>query len=63
MGTKNKYAQKNFDNATFTTAKVGALGEIYWEGIAEMKDLNGNPIPCAYDISPGFAYLNSMPVG
>lgn len=60
LNPKQKYTQKILNNKTFKKAKIGVFGEIYWEGIAEMKDLEGNTIPCEYDISPDFAYIKSM---
>ena len=59
---KDKYSKKIFNEDVFSQAKIGSLGEIYWEGIAEIKDLNGKIIPCEYDISPEFAHVNSIPV-
>ena len=58
----DKYSKKICNEGIFKQAKVGSLGEIYWEGIAEIKDLNGNVIPCEYDISPEFAHMNSIPI-
>ncbi|MFK7901123.1 MAG: hypothetical protein AB8B61_10250 [Cyclobacteriaceae bacterium] len=55
-----KYANKILNSTTFPTAKIGQFGEIYWSDIAEMKDENGNTISCAYDLSPEFAYHNSV---
>lgn len=43
----------------FKQAKVGTLGEIYWENMATMKDTNGSIITCNYDCSPEFIYMNS----
>ena len=62
LNPKQKYTKKVFDQKVFNQAKIGSFGEIFWEGIAEMKDLNGNVIPCEYDICPDFAYLNSKPI-
>ncbi len=62
LDTEQEYAKKVFDQKVFNKAKVGAFGEIFWEGIAEMKDLNGSVIPCQYDICPDFAYLKSKPI-
>ena len=59
LNPEQKYARKIFIKKVFKQAKIGTFGEIYWDGIAEMKDLNGNIIPCEYDICPDFAYLNS----
>lgn len=60
---KDKYITKIIsDEKVFKSAKTGEFGEIYWSDAAEIKDLNGNLIPCEYDISPEFAYYNSQPL-
>ena len=62
LDPKKKFVSKIFDSTTFNKAKIGSFGEVYWEDVAEMKDLNGNTIACEYDICPDFAYLNSNPI-
>ena len=62
LDTKKKFVSKILDSTTFNKAKIGSFGEVYWDDVAEMKDLNGNTIPCGYDICPDFAYLNSNPI-
>ena len=62
LDSKKKFASKIFDTTIFNKVKVGSFGEAYWDDVAEMKDLNGNIIPCKYDICPDFAYLNSNPI-
>ena len=62
LDPKKKFASKVFDLATFNKVKIDSFGGICWEGIAEMKDLEGNTIPCEYDICPDFAYLNSVSI-
>ncbi len=57
-----KYAQKIFEKDNFRKAKIGEFGEIYWDGLAEIRNLNGELESCAYDISPEFAYAKSKPV-
>ena len=59
LDSNQKYARRIFDADVFRQAKIGSLGEIYWENIAEIKMLDGKIQPCNYDISPEFAYLNS----
>ena len=61
LNKSQKYTQKLLEGDVFSTAKVDSLGGIYWEGMAEMTDLEGNTIPCDYDISPEFVYMNSRP--
>lgn len=59
----DKYINKILsDENVFKSAKIGEFGELFWHNSAEMKDLNGNIIPCEYDISPEFAYYNSKPL-
>lgn len=43
----------------FAKVKVGTLGEIYWENIATIKDLDGSILPCNFDFSPEFIYANA----
>jgi len=57
-----KYSKKIFEGDTFSNAKIGSFGEIYWENLAEIKKLNGEIVSCEYDISPEFAYLKSEPI-
>lgn len=58
---KDKYAEKILTPETFTKAQIGSLGEIYWENMAEIKNLKGEIEPCNYDISPDLAYQVSTP--
>ena len=62
LDKNGKYAHKVFDKSVFKKVKLGKFGQLYWEGIAEMKDLNREIIPAEYDICPDFAYMNSIPV-
>ena len=62
LDPNKKFVSKIFDSTTFNKVKVGSFGELYWEDVAEMKDLNGNTIACQYDICPDFAYLHSNPI-
>ncbi len=57
---KNQYAKNILDTSVYAKVKIGALGELTWENMAEMKDENGELITCAYDISPEFAYHHSV---
>lgn len=57
---KDKYGKLvTSDKSTYLKAKIGHFGEISWEGLAEMKDYDGNSINCSYDMSAEFAYQNS----
>ena len=53
-------AHKLLDATIFKQEKIGAMGHVYWDKIAEMKDETGNTIICEYDLSPEFVYHNSM---
>ncbi len=57
---KAKYVNKLFNPAIFEQAKIGMFGQVYWEGIAEIRDLNGKLEPCEYDMSAEFIYHNSV---
>lgn len=57
-----KYTSKILNKNEYKKAKIGSIGQIYWENMAEMKDLNGKTIPCEYDICPDYAYLESEPI-
>jgi hypothetical protein len=48
-----------FNKSIFNTVKIGALGQLYWENVATMKDEKGLPFSCEYDISPEFVYQHS----
>lgn len=59
---KDKYGRLvTSDNSTYQKAKIGEFGEIFWNGLAQMKDYDGNYIDCSYDMSAEFAYQNSTP--
>ena len=55
----NEYVKRIVQPETFKKVKIGDFGQIYWENIAEMKDLNGVTFPCEFDMSPEFVYHNS----
>jgi hypothetical protein len=56
------YAEKILNEEVFSTAKIGALGQVYWDNVAEMKDENGVSMVCEYDLSPEFVYGSSVNV-
>ncbi len=58
---KDAYSKKIMNELIFKKAKIGALGQIYWEGVAQIKELNGSLSPCAYDMSGEFVYHNAKP--
>lgn len=53
------YIQLLFGEEQFKQVKVGELWQIYWLNIAKMKDEYGNSIPCDFDMSPEYVYMNS----
>ena len=61
LDKSRKYSIRIFNDDVYQNAKVGSFGEIYWDGIAEMKDLKGNIVPCQYDICPDYVYMHSVP--
>ncbi len=63
LAKDKKYTNKILSQDVFNKVKVGSLGELYWDGVAEMKDLHGNMISCEYDICPDFVYMHSELVG
>ena len=62
MDRAGNYSKKVYDKSVFCKVKLGEFGQLYWEGIAEMKTLEGKIIPADYDICPDFAYMNSVPI-
>lgn len=42
--------------------EIRSFGEIYWEGITEMKNFDGSKIPYEYDMSTEFEYQNSTKI-
>ncbi|RRO17775.1 hypothetical protein [Flavobacteriaceae bacterium 14752] len=60
---KDQYISKIIENEDiFKKVEIGNYGQILWHNVAYMKDLDGNKIPCEYDISPEFAYIHSKPI-
>ena len=60
MDRNGKYSGQVYDKEVFSKVKLGEFGQLYWEGIAEIKTLDGNIIPTDYDICPDFAYMISI---
>lgn len=60
MDKNGKYSEKVYDKAVFRAVNLGEFGQLYWDGIAEMKTLDGEIIPVEYDICPDFAYIHSV---
>ncbi|MFN0048229.1 MAG: DUF2442 domain-containing protein [Cytophagales bacterium] len=49
-----------FKKNNFENVKIGKFGEIYWENLATMQDLEGSCIPCEFDMSPEYVYEHSL---
>lgn len=56
---KDIYIKKLVNLEKFCQVRVGDLGEIYWENLATIKELDGSIVPCNYDCSPEFIYANA----
>ncbi len=62
LDSTNKLVKKLSDQNVFKNAKLGQFGEIYWEEIGEIRELDGSITSCVYDISPEFVFYNSTKV-
>jgi hypothetical protein len=60
LNTNDLLVQKILKTNVFFTAQIGELGQIYWNNIASIKDINGELVACEYDLSPEFFYYNSV---
>lgn len=56
----NKLAKKLVDLEVFRKARIGLFGEIYWDKVGEIKELDGSISECEFDISAEFAYHHSV---
>jgi hypothetical protein len=56
---ENRFHKKLSSADVFKQVKIGEFGQLYWEGIAEMKDENGKTFVCEYDMSPEYIYHHS----
>ena len=54
------YVKKILMPVVFNSVKIGELGQLYWDNVAQIKDENGILRPCEYDMSPEFVYYNSQ---
>ncbi len=59
---ENRFVKKINNAEVFTQVKIGEFGQLYWDGMAEMKDENGNLFVCEYDMSPEFIYHHSSTI-
>jgi hypothetical protein len=62
LDSTNKLVKKLSNQDVFKNAKIGQFGEIYWEEIGEIQELDGTISKCNYDISPEFVFYNSSKV-
>ena len=51
-----------FDEKIFTQVSIGEVGQLLWKDVTTMKNEKGEFISCEYDVSPEFAYKESIPV-
>ena len=63
LAQKNiKGVKKLFDKQVFSQVSIGEVGQLLWKDIITMKNEKGELISAEYDISPEFAYLQSIPI-
>ena len=62
LDPNNRFVNKILNPTIFRKAKVGEFGEIKWDNMGEIKELDGSLTLCEYDISPEFAYYKSAPL-
>lgn len=53
---------KLFDEKIFGQVSIGEAGQLLWKDIITMKNEKGGLISAEYDVSPEFAYQQSIPV-
>ena len=51
---------KLLDEKIFKSVDIGEVGQLFWKDILSMKTEKGGLIACEYDISPEFAYHQSI---
>lgn len=54
--------QKTLNREVFDKVKLGSFGELFWDEIVEIQELNGSVSSCNDDISPEFVYAHSEAV-
>jgi hypothetical protein len=59
LDKNNRFVRKVLSPEVFEKVKLGDFGELYWDEIGEIKELNGSISSCNYDISPEFVYAHS----
>jgi hypothetical protein len=59
LDTNNRFVRKILSREVFDKVKLGDFGELFWDEIGEIQELNGSISSCNYDISPEFVYANS----
>ena len=52
--------EKLLDIETFSKVRVGELGELVWDKIIKTTNYKGERETWDYDISPEFAFINSI---
>ncbi len=56
----DKYAKRLMNEKVFRQVKIGSFGEVYWENVAEIRNLEGELEACEYDMSAEFIYEHSV---
>ena len=56
LSTSDPYYAKVLNTEIFKTVKIGQQGQLYWQNVAQIKELDGTYTACEYDISPEFLY-------
>ncbi len=59
LDKNDRFVRKVLSLEVFEKVKLGDFGELYWDEIGEIKELNGSISSCNYDISPEFVYAHS----
>ena len=62
LDSTNRLVKKLTNPEVFKKAKIGAFGEVYWENVGEITELDGSISLCEYDVSPEFVYYNGITV-
>ena len=62
LDKNNRFVRKVLTPEVFDKVKLGSFGELFWDEIGEIQELNGSVSSCNYDISPEFVYAHSEAV-
>jgi hypothetical protein len=59
LSIEDPFVKKILRPEVFEKVKIGEFGQLYWQNIGEIRELNDTVSPCDYDISPEFVYAHS----